>query len=341
MKYFDIFKNLIRIAIFFGISNLNAQDTWSVDLARTRPSLDAIRLEQIDLTKEYTVVYMSYFNVTGSRTFIEACNTFHIRSDGKRVAEFITAENVPVTDQRGKEFECADPNTAMSVPAGKKVYFRLFFTPIPSDLKKIDLIEYDGTRSCEFDVFNLNITQKEKLKPFTKATFKTAPTIARNNTTPPKKTPPPVPAAKKPAVTTKKPVEKAKENPVIAEKPATKTNKKPIAERSVAVKEQFKVEIPSIEIEIWDNDQEDGDEITVTLNGRLLVQNFSLKTKHRKIRFPVREGKNKLIVHADNLGSAPPNTASLSFFDGKERHYINLSSNFESSEAIEFIYQSK
>ena len=67
----------------------------------------------------------------------------------------------------------------------------------------------------------------------------------------------------------------------------------------------------NISITFWDHKKEDGDIINIYLNNRLLKGNIRL-TKTRK-SFPVQlnSGKNLFEVEAVNVGSVPPNTASV------------------------------
>jgi hypothetical protein len=41
-----------------------------------------------------------------------------------------------------------------------------------------------------------------------------------------------------------------------------------------------------------------------------------------------------LVIYAHNLGTVPPNTATIEIWDGKEMHIEKLESNFETSQAI-------
>jgi|GEM_PF-4282802 len=64
---------------------------------------------------------------------------------------------------------------------------------------------------------------------------------------------------------------------------------------------------------IWDNAAQDGDIITVTLNGSTLVAGHSLTNAGNTYPLRYRRGRNVLVIQALNEGSSPPNTAAISF----------------------------
>ncbi|NJN34377.1 MAG: hypothetical protein HC817_09130 [Saprospiraceae bacterium] len=162
IKLFNFFCILFSF-IFLTPPKTKAQKTWVVDLTQQRSSFDGVRIDKIELNESNTVVHMSFRNMGFTPQYIEACNTFHIRANGKKVGRFVRAENIPTRDTKREGFSCADIERAMRIKSGQFLRFRIFFTRIPENLDRIDVIEYDGTRDCEFDVFNLNITKKEPL----------------------------------------------------------------------------------------------------------------------------------------------------------------------------------
>jgi hypothetical protein len=341
-------KNISLLFLFF-ITFLSASYTqqssnkstslknWVVDLSRARSSFDGIKIDKIELNENNTVVHMSFHNFGFSSQHIEACNTFHILSKGKKVARFIKAENIPTRKMDSSPFECADIATAMAIKPGQFVRFRLFFTRMPETVNFVDLIEYDGNQSCEFDVFDLNLTHKEPLLN---------PTIAA---VAPKKT------TKNPTKINQKPTKKVEINqkpPLIASKSvpeppvAKEVEKKPLPElpkvtppekRNLKVVKDFVIAPKTITIDIWDNDIEDGDRVSVMLNDRWILKDYAVMKNKKKIEITLSPGVNKLVFHADNMGKMPPNTATLSFYDGKELQTISLKSDMDNSQGIHLI----
>ena len=91
-----------------------------------------------------------------------------------------------------------------------------------------------------------------------------------------------------------------------------------------------------VEIELYDHQLVDGDIISVSFNGDWIIEEQKLKAKPFKFNLQLNpEGKNYLLLHAENLGEQPPNTMAIRYeFQGK-KHTIVLSSDLEESELIE------
>jgi hypothetical protein len=343
-------KNIILLAfaLFFtlnGIAQTNNGENlknWIVDYTQSRSSYPGVNLDKLELNDKYTVAHFSFRNRGFGVQMIEACNTFHIRSKGKKIATFLKAENIPTHYVENNVFSCADDKTAMQIPPGMFVRFRIFFTRIPEYLNTIDIIEYDGYKECEFDIFNLNISKKEPLSPanFTIMKQKSlAPQLAQGQ----RKTQ----AGKKPQPKKPKVSQSDADEATIASKavdePKTKTSKPlvptvtPPERRDVSVVKDYNLKIKMIWIEVWDNDIEDGDKVSIMLNKRWILKGVAVTKNKKKIEIPLQMGDNILTFHADNLGTAPPNTAAIKFYDGTDEQTIILNSDMDKSEAIRLI----
>lgn len=68
-------------------------------------------------------------------------------------------------------------------------------------------------------------------------------------------------------------------------------------------------------LRLWDYGTQDGDIVTVTLNGTPLVSGHSLTNAGDVVSVRYRRGRNVLVVRAHNEGSLSPNTAALSLAD--------------------------
>lgn len=66
-------------------------------------------------------------------------------------------------------------------------------------------------------------------------------------------------------------------------------------------------------LRLWDHGTQDGDIITVTLNGSPVASALSLTNSGVSLPITYRRGRNILIVRAHNEGSLRPNTAALGF----------------------------
>lgn len=106
--------------------------------------------------------------------------------------------------------------------------------------------------------------------------------------------------------------------------------------RAVVIKQnQITVSPGTITIEVYDHQLADGDVISLNYNGHWILENYQLRRRARKMTLPLKAGQeNYLILHAVNLGSKPPNTATLSYSYKGERKSIVMESNLNESEMI-------
>ncbi len=107
-----------------------------------------------------------------------------------------------------------------------------------------------------------------------------------------------------------------------------------IKERAVEFTHTINVKQGDLELEIWDRKSQDGDRVTVLLNGEeVVLENYKLLNKKKNIAISL-DGDTYLTLHAENLGITPPNTAAFSINDGHTTQTIELSSDMGKSETI-------
>lgn len=109
-----------------------------------------------------------------------------------------------------------------------------------------------------------------------------------------------------------------------------------VKEREVVIRQKEILVSPgSIVIEVYDHQEQDGDVISLNYNGHWVLEKYTLKRKAKKMSLPLKPGKdNYLILHAENLGSKPPNTATISYIHKGQKKKIVLESNLNQSEMI-------
>ena len=101
------------------------------------------------------------------------------------------------------------------------------------------------------------------------------------------------------------------------------------------------VDKDSFLLEVWDHREEDGDSISLFINGKWILQHKELTNKKQTVWVHVEpDGDNVLVLYAHNLGRVPPNTAALRPLIGEKREYI-LSSNLKKSQSIRFVRSPK
>lgn len=113
---------------------------------------------------------------------------------------------------------------------------------------------------------------------------------------------------------------------------------------TVVYQNVIKVKSPDILIYPFDHQKEDGDTVSINVNGVWIVDQYELKNRSKDtkaFRLSLQPGKeNYLISKAWNLGSIPPNTLTLEIRDGVNRPYqIPVESVVGKSGAIKIIYE--
>ena len=113
---------------------------------------------------------------------------------------------------------------------------------------------------------------------------------------------------------------------------------KAINGRPVQAQQPVEVNSPSLEIYVWDDEHEDGDTISLFLNGEWLLQDYRITAEKKKLTVSlIPERINYLVLYALNLGKFPPNTAVVSFNDGQSEKRLTLESDLKRCAAVSFI----
>lgn len=81
----------------------------------------------------------------------------------------------------------------------------------------------------------------------------------------------------------------------------------------------IKSETQQLTLALWDDAVEDGDTISISINGNWVAKNFPVKKAVQFITVTLSKGPNTILFVANNLGSIPPNTTVLELIDGKRR----------------------
>ena len=72
----------------------------------------------------------------------------------------------------------------------------------------------------------------------------------------------------------------------------------------------------STTLRVWDHASEDGDIISVYVNGQWVIENKVITNAGETITLPLLFGDNDIVFYAVNQGDSGPNTFSLEFNDG-------------------------
>lgn len=93
-----------------------------------------------------------------------------------------------------------------------------------------------------------------------------------------------------------------------------------------------KVFSSTVTLKLWDDQKEDGDIVSVWINQRLVLDNYTLTNAGQTFSFTVQPGSNKLILFAVNEGTEGPNTAAISINNGVKK---DISPDLLKGEAID------
>jgi hypothetical protein len=133
-----------------------------------------------------------------------------------------------------------------------------------------------------------------------------------------------------------------KQRPIdsVATEPKPEIKPKILAERvMIDSKKSYTVSEQEISIGLYDHRNIDKDVVTIYLNGEIIVANLELKRKKKMFDIKLRRGKNTIMLHAENLGEVPPNTAAILIKSSDKEYMAVLASDLGHSEYFTIFYQ--
>jgi hypothetical protein len=110
-----------------------------------------------------------------------------------------------------------------------------------------------------------------------------------------------------------------------------------VAKRTTDSVATITVDTAAIVLELWDAAVQDGDSISLRLNGKWLATGFPVRNAVQKIPIQLQPGENELLFMADNLGSIPPNTAELRIRYRQQTRTMRLSTDMNKNNTIKLI----
>jgi hypothetical protein len=110
-------------------------------------------------------------------------------------------------------------------------------------------------------------------------------------------------------------------------------NGKCLPEKTTTYKVRDTVEVSSefVNVTFYDNQDEDGDIISVYLNGIWVLENIQLTNAGKTFSLQVKKGYNDMIVYAVNQGSSGPNTCAVSVNNSTK---INMEQDMKTGDAV-------
>lgn len=122
-----------------------------------------------------------------------------------------------------------------------------------------------------------------------------------------------------------------------AEQPkiAPSTAREEFEGRKISYTKDLEFDSTDITVKIWDHGRQDGDIVSIYLNGASVVNKHYLTYYKREFKIKLDANKsNDLFLYAHNLGTSPPNTVSIEISDGTKSENIILNSDLKSCEAV-------
>jgi zinc protease len=104
--------------------------------------------------------------------------------------------------------------------------------------------------------------------------------------------------------------------------------------RTTKVAATYDVTSMDVTIEVYDNAQVDGDQVTLYFNGDVVASKKDLTDKPLTFKVKAKKGTNTIVMFAENLGTTPPNTAYMVVKCGDKTYKKEISSDMKESAAI-------
>lgn len=92
-------------------------------------------------------------------------------------------------------------------------------------------------------------------------------------------------------------------------------------------------------LELWDEQMEDGDIISLHVNDVKVVSNVEVRKRVKKITITLQPGRNRILFFAENLGRIAPNTAALRVKAGVIEKSLHLSTDLQQNNVLEVLWK--
>ena len=113
-----------------------------------------------------------------------------------------------------------------------------------------------------------------------------------------------------------------------------------IAPDSIVVLDKGTLEVKQrkLTISVWDHNTIDGDIISLKLGPEWVLTEYKLTEKKYSFQTTLLGFHQELILFAHNVGMVPPNTVTVSVYDGLSTQRVALESNMQTSESIKIAF---
>ncbi len=136
-------------------------------------------------------------------------------------------------------------------------------------------------------------------------------------------TPKPRPAAAAPKPQVVK-VDPPKPKPIVIAAPPPAPPKPKIGD---SCGKEYQWQSDSLVFEVWDGWTFDGDVISISVDGKRILDHRKLGQQKERFALPIGRGKHRLDLEFHEEGTEPPNTPNMILHDGTKRYELNISGN--------------
>lgn len=111
------------------------------------------------------------------------------------------------------------------------------------------------------------------------------------------------------------------------------------SQRKVELKDKIEVKNKKITIAIYDPYREDNDRVSISINGKFALENYTVTNKQYQFDVELFPGLNTLVFQAENLGDIPPNTATIFVIENGKKKKFDMTANLSTSQSLEIVYK--
>ncbi|MBK6947737.1 MAG: hypothetical protein IPH16_06390 [Haliscomenobacter sp.] len=104
--------------------------------------------------------------------------------------------------------------------------------------------------------------------------------------------------------------------------------------RETKLERQIDVYRPDLKIKVWDNGTEDGDIVSLFLNGKRIAHRFRITKGKASVQVRLQQEFNLLVLFAEDIGTIVPNTVAISIDDGVKEHILVLNADLTHNGAV-------
>ncbi|MEP6675294.1 MAG: insulinase family protein [Ferruginibacter sp.] len=114
-------------------------------------------------------------------------------------------------------------------------------------------------------------------------------------------------------------------------------NETSTANRKNVLVRNIETKSADIKVELYDNGDVDGDEVTVYFNGNVVSSKAKLTTQPVTINLKaLKNASNELVMYAENLGTIPPNTALMKIYVDGQTYEVRVESDLSKNGSVRF-----